>query len=290
MDFKPGEEVLARWTDCRYYPAKIEAMSPEGTYTVQFYDGVIRCLKRMHIKSMPDDARGQDWIALVKAAAAAVALKGKAGGKPRTSANSNKDKEEKKSLKVALPKEATSVSKTLEEVLKKEEESTSRGIMDLPVVDVPKIILPQTETSITVKRKTNEGTSFQAKRARLNKITGLLASKAVVVDDSVRKECSKAPSSLGQLLLVNPQSQKNNEAATLSSASAQKTTLLSTTLSSKKVRSRKAKYESRDLPGSKEPPCIPSLPPVAQNQDLLRVPPLPSPVINETSEQRLFKN
>ncbi|XP_078542867.1 PHD finger protein 20-like protein 1 isoform X2 [Lissotriton helveticus] len=285
FDFKPGEEVLARWTDCRYYPAKIEAMSPEGTYTVQFYDGVIRCLKRMHIKSMPDDARGQDWIALVKAAAAAVALKGKAGGKPRTSANSNKDKEEKKSLKVALSKEATSVSKTLEEVLKKEEESTSRGIMDLPVVDVPvpKIILPQTETSITVKRKTNEGTSFQAKRARLNKITGFLASKAVVVDDAVKKECSKAPSSLGQLVSVNSQSQKNNEAATLSSASAQKTTPLSTALSSKKARSRKAKYESRDPPVSKESPCMPPLPPVAQNQDLLRVPPLPPPVINETS-------
>ncbi|XP_069076876.1 PHD finger protein 20-like protein 1 isoform X1 [Pleurodeles waltl] len=281
FDFKPGEEVLARWTDCRYYPAKIEAMSPEGTYTVQFYDGVIRCLKRMHIKSMPDDARGQDWIALVKAAAAAVALKGKAGGKPRTSANSNKDKEEKKSLKVALPKEQTSVSKTLEDVLKKEEESTSRGIMDVPVVDVPKITLPQTDASISVKRKTNDGSSFQAKRARLNKITGLLASKAVVVDD-VRKECNKAPS-LGQIPSANTQSQKSNEAATLNSVSGPKTTALSPALSSKKVRSRKAKYESRDPLGSKEPSCRPPLPLLAQSQELLRVPPLPPPVINETS-------
>lgn len=30
-----------------------------GTFTVQFYDGVIRCLKRMHVKSMPEDAKGQ---------------------------------------------------------------------------------------------------------------------------------------------------------------------------------------------------------------------------------------
>lgn len=30
-----------------------------GTYTVQFYDGVIRCVKRIHIKSMPEDAKGQ---------------------------------------------------------------------------------------------------------------------------------------------------------------------------------------------------------------------------------------
>lgn len=59
FDFKAGEEVLARWTDCRYYPAKIEAINKEGTFTVQFYDGVIRCLKRMHIKAMPEDAKGQ---------------------------------------------------------------------------------------------------------------------------------------------------------------------------------------------------------------------------------------
>lgn len=30
QDFKAGEEVLARWTDCRYYPAKIEAINKEG--------------------------------------------------------------------------------------------------------------------------------------------------------------------------------------------------------------------------------------------------------------------
>ncbi|MEJ1286674.1 hypothetical protein NN561_017682 [Cricetulus griseus] len=61
FDFKAGEEVLARWTDCRYYPAKIEAINKEGTFTVQFYDGVIRCLKRMHIKAMPEDAKGQSF-------------------------------------------------------------------------------------------------------------------------------------------------------------------------------------------------------------------------------------
>lgn len=33
QDFKPGEEVLARWTDCRYYPAKIEAINKEGMYS-----------------------------------------------------------------------------------------------------------------------------------------------------------------------------------------------------------------------------------------------------------------
>ncbi|KAJ8013230.1 hypothetical protein DPEC_G00051110 [Dallia pectoralis] len=92
QELKDGEEVLARWTDCRYYPAKIESANKEGTYTVQFYDGVVRCVKRIHIKSMPDDAKGQDWIALVKAASAAANSKG--ASKLRTSANSNKEKDE----------------------------------------------------------------------------------------------------------------------------------------------------------------------------------------------------
>ncbi|KAM9404151.1 PHD finger protein 20-like protein 1 isoform 7-T19 [Salvelinus alpinus] len=87
-ELRDGEEVLARWTDCRYYPAKIESVNKEGIYTVQFYDGVIRCVKKIHIKSMPHDAKGQDWIALVKAASAAAKSKG--SSTPRTSANSNK--------------------------------------------------------------------------------------------------------------------------------------------------------------------------------------------------------
>ncbi|KAM8937189.1 PHD finger protein 20-like protein 1 isoform 7-T10 [Lycaon pictus] len=189
FDFKAGEEVLARWTDCRYYPAKIEAINKEGTFTVQFYDGVIRCLKRMHIKAMPEDAKGQDWIALVKAAAAAAA-KNKTGNKPRTSANSNKEKEkdERKWFKVPSKKEETSTSIASAEVEKKEDLPTSSETFGLHVENVPKMVFPQPESTLSNKRKNNQGNSFQAKRARLNKITGLLASKAVGVDGADRKE------------------------------------------------------------------------------------------------------
>ncbi|XP_066873136.1 PHD finger protein 20-like protein 1 isoform X12 [Kogia breviceps] len=190
FDFKAGEEVLARWTDCRYYPAKIEAINKEGTFTVQFYDGVIRCLKRMHIKAMPEDAKGQDWIALVKAAAAAAA-KNKTGNKPRTSANSNKDKEkdERKWFKVPSKKEETSASLATPEVEKKEDLPTSsETFVGLHVENVPKMVFPQPESTLSNKRKNNQGNSFQAKRARLNKITGLLASKAVGVDGAEKKE------------------------------------------------------------------------------------------------------
>uniref|UniRef100_A0A8C3MEK8 PHD finger protein 20-like protein 1 n=1 Tax=Geospiza parvula TaxID=87175 RepID=A0A8C3MEK8_GEOPR len=295
VDFKPGEEVLARWTDCRYYPAKIEAINKEGTFTVQFYDGVIRCLKRMHIKSMPEDAKGQvrileaiallgsDWIALVKAAAAAAA-KNKAGSKPRTSANSNKDKEERKWLKVPSKKEETSTSTIMQEVQKKEEEPTSSDTFGFPVVDVPKMAFVQAESALSHKRKSNLGNSFQAKRARLNKITGLLASKAVVADGAEKKEGNKETAPvLEQEISPKPQSQKKNEADISSSANIQKPALLSSTLSSGKARSKKCKQESGDSSGCIKPPKSPLSPELIQVEDLTLVSQLPSAVINKTS-------
>ncbi|XP_062987224.1 PHD finger protein 20-like protein 1 isoform X2 [Elgaria multicarinata webbii] len=283
IDFKPGEEVLARWTDCRYYPAKIEAINKEGTFTVQFYDGVIRCLKRMHIKSMPEDAKGQDWIALVKAAAVAAA-KNKAGVKPRTSVNSNKDKEERKWFKLPSKKEETSTSTIVQEVQKKEEQPTSSETFGFPLVDVPKIAFVQAENALAHKRKNNLGNSFQAKRARLNKITGLLASKAVSVDGAEKKEDHKqAAPVLEQEISPKPQSQKKNEADISSSANIQKSALLPSTLSSGKARSKKCKQESGDSAGCIKPLKSPISPELIQVEDLTLVSQLPSSVINKTS-------
>ncbi|XP_028389435.1 PHD finger protein 20-like protein 1 isoform X2 [Phyllostomus discolor] len=311
FDFKAGEEVLARWTDCRYYPAKIEAVNKEGTFTVQFYDGVIRCLKRMHIKAMPEDAKGQvqsqhplswccpidpagscnqsmgseDWIALVKAAAAAAA-KNKTGSKPRTSANSNKDKEkdERKWFKVPSKKEETSASISTPEVEKKEDLPTSSDAFGLHVENVPKMVFPQPESTLSHKRKNNQGNSFQAKRARLNKITGLLASKAVGVDGAEKKEDrSETAPMLEQAISPKPQSQKKNEADISSSANTQKPALLSSTLSSGKARSKKCKHESGDSSGCLKPPKSPLPPELIQVEDLTLVSQLSSSVINKTS-------
>ncbi|XP_066235647.1 PHD finger protein 20-like protein 1 isoform X8 [Saccopteryx leptura] len=286
FDFKAGEEVLARWTDCRYYPAKIEAINKEGTFTVQFYDGVIRCLKRMHIKAMPEDAKGQDWIALVKAAAAAAA-KNKTGSKPRTSANSNKEKEkdERKWFKVPSKKEETSASVATPEVEKKEDLPTSSDtFVGLHVENVPKMVFPQPESTLSNKRKNDQGNSFQAKRARLNKITGLLASKAVGVDGAEKKEDRKetAPM-LEQAISPKPQSQKKNEADISSSANTQKPALLSSTLSSGKARSKKCKHESGDSSGCLKTPKSPLPPELIQVEDLTLVSQLSSSVINKTS-------
>uniref|UniRef100_A0A8C8YR34 PHD finger protein 20-like protein 1 n=1 Tax=Prolemur simus TaxID=1328070 RepID=A0A8C8YR34_PROSS len=284
FDFKAGEEVLARWTDCRYYPAKIEAINKEGTFTVQFYDGVIRCLKRMHIKAMPEDAKGQDWIALVKAAAAAAA-KNKTGSKPRTSANSNKDKDERKWFKVPSKKEETSTCIATPEVEKKEDLPTSsETFVGLHVENVPKMVFPQPESTLSNKRKNNQGNSFQAKRARLNKITGLLASKAVGVDGAEKKEdYNETAPMLEQAISPKPQSQKKNEADISSSANTQKPALLSSTLSSGKARSKKCKHESGDSSGCIKPSKSPLSPELIQVEDLTLVSQLSSSVINKTS-------
>ncbi|XP_029447910.1 PHD finger protein 20-like protein 1 isoform X2 [Rhinatrema bivittatum] len=281
-DFKAGEEVLARWTDCRYYPAKIETINKEGTYTVQFYDGVIRCLKKMHIKSMPEDAKGQDWIALVKAAAAAAA-KNKTGNKPRTSANSNKDREERKWFKISSKKEETSAFKANDEIEEEKEEPTSSGRLDLPLKDVPRIALEHAEAIVAQKRKINQGSSFQAKRARLNKITGLLASKAIVVDDGEKKDYNDTALMLEQEISPKPPIQKRTEADLSSSANTQKPTVLSPALSTGKARSKKIKHESGDSSGCKMSPKSPAPLEFMQGEDLSLVPQLPSSPMNETS-------
>ncbi|XP_062848498.1 PHD finger protein 20-like protein 1 isoform X2 [Trichomycterus rosablanca] len=143
---KDGEEVLARWTDCRYYPAKIESVNKEGTYTVQFYDGVVRCVKSIHIKSMPEDAKGQDWIALVKAA------KSKGGCRARTSANSNK--EDRTELSEELNDD--DVDADSDRFASSDEEDCKPSAEEL-------------EMAKTKRRRNREGGLSHVKRARLSK-------------------------------------------------------------------------------------------------------------------------
>uniref|UniRef100_A0A8C2FIB5 PHD finger protein 20-like protein 1 n=1 Tax=Cyprinus carpio TaxID=7962 RepID=A0A8C2FIB5_CYPCA len=149
-----GEEVLARWTDCLYYPAKIESINKEGTYTVQFYDGVIRCVKRIHIKSMPEDAKGQDWIALVKAASAAA--KNKGGNRPRTSANSNKDREDRREQRSDEELDDDDEDDDDDDKLDSEEEDSKPAAEEL-------------EPATAKRRRKRQGNLCSSKRKRLSK-------------------------------------------------------------------------------------------------------------------------
>nr|DBA27698.1 TPA: hypothetical protein GDO54_008165 [Pyxicephalus adspersus] len=53
--FRVNEQVLACWSDCRFYPAKITSVNKDGTYTVKFFDGVVQTVKNIHVKAFSKD-------------------------------------------------------------------------------------------------------------------------------------------------------------------------------------------------------------------------------------------
>ncbi|XP_028854217.1 PHD finger protein 20 isoform X3 [Denticeps clupeoides] len=49
--FHVNDKVLASWSDCRFYPAKVLAVNKDAaSYMVKFFDGVIRTVKGSHVK------------------------------------------------------------------------------------------------------------------------------------------------------------------------------------------------------------------------------------------------
>lgn len=48
--FHVNDKVLASWSDCRFYPAKVTSVNKDGSYTVKFYDGVVQTVKGIHVK------------------------------------------------------------------------------------------------------------------------------------------------------------------------------------------------------------------------------------------------
>lgn len=53
--FHINQQVLACWSDCRFYPAKVTSVNKDGTYTVKFYDGVVQTVKNIHVKAFSKD-------------------------------------------------------------------------------------------------------------------------------------------------------------------------------------------------------------------------------------------
>ncbi|XP_015263712.1 PREDICTED: PHD finger protein 20 isoform X2 [Gekko japonicus] len=53
--FHTNDQVLACWSDCRFYPAKVTSVNKDGTYTVKFYDGVVQTVKNIHVKAFSKD-------------------------------------------------------------------------------------------------------------------------------------------------------------------------------------------------------------------------------------------
>ncbi|XP_038578910.1 LOW QUALITY PROTEIN: PHD finger protein 20-like [Micropterus salmoides] len=57
--FVSGTKVLACWTDCRFYPAKILRVNRDDSYTVRFYDGVVRTVKPTKVKPFKEKSRSE---------------------------------------------------------------------------------------------------------------------------------------------------------------------------------------------------------------------------------------
>ncbi|XP_074868210.1 PHD finger protein 20 isoform X3 [Carettochelys insculpta] len=53
--FHINDQVLACWSDCRFYPAKVTSVNKDGTYTVKFFDGVVQTVKNIHVKAFSKD-------------------------------------------------------------------------------------------------------------------------------------------------------------------------------------------------------------------------------------------
>ncbi|KAM6924445.1 PHD finger protein 20-like [Xenentodon cancila] len=57
--FVSGSRVLACWTDCRFYPAKILKVNKDDSYTVRFYDGVVRTVKPTKVKPFQEKSKSE---------------------------------------------------------------------------------------------------------------------------------------------------------------------------------------------------------------------------------------
>ncbi|XP_029282382.1 PHD finger protein 20-like isoform X2 [Cottoperca gobio] len=57
--FVSGTKVLACWTDCRFYPAKILRVNKDDSYKVRFYDGVVLTVKPTKVKPFQEKSRSE---------------------------------------------------------------------------------------------------------------------------------------------------------------------------------------------------------------------------------------
>ncbi|XP_071488116.1 uncharacterized protein [Diadema antillarum] len=66
-NYKSGDEVLARWSDCRYYPGKIVGINQNGSYRIIFYDGIEKNVQGMNVREMPEQLKQQDFFSNLQA-------------------------------------------------------------------------------------------------------------------------------------------------------------------------------------------------------------------------------
>ncbi|XP_062603197.1 PHD finger protein 20-like protein 1 isoform X2 [Saccostrea cucullata] len=58
-EYKLGDHVYAKWTDCKMYPGKVTAVLADGSYDILFYDGFKKTVQGINIKAMPKELQQQ---------------------------------------------------------------------------------------------------------------------------------------------------------------------------------------------------------------------------------------
>ncbi|XP_060069843.1 PHD finger protein 20-like protein 1 isoform X2 [Ylistrum balloti] len=61
-DYKLGENVYARWTDCKMYPGKVTNVQSDGSYEIMFYDGFKKSVQPMNIRPRAVDVKQKTEI------------------------------------------------------------------------------------------------------------------------------------------------------------------------------------------------------------------------------------
>lgn len=128
--YRAGEQVLAKWTDCKKYPAKVSRLLEDGSYEVNFYDGVSCQIQAMNIQPMPEDMKNMKILS----------MKSPPSLKPKISF---------KNIKVTLP----------ESIKRKVEQSQEKKPLPL---DKPTIVINKTPLTpkLTIKRETERETQY----------------------------------------------------------------------------------------------------------------------------------
>ncbi|KAK5895216.1 hypothetical protein CesoFtcFv8_011829 [Champsocephalus esox] len=119
--FVSGMKVLACWTDCRFYPAKILRVNKDDSYKVRFYDGVVLTVKPTKIKPFKEKSRPKK---------SAVGSEGWEEGESEEEGAERKEEEEemeerKEETKEEMKEETTSETKVGDEEEERKAEPSS---------------------------------------------------------------------------------------------------------------------------------------------------------------------
>lgn len=195
--YEDGEDVLARWTDGNFYPATILSVKASGSCMVMYFDGMKKLLRPNVMKKMSEKEKETAMKAAEKmlllppavgspqssiSAGSPSSADGASFRKYKTSAN---DRERRIAARSERGQEAKSTVVKKKAVKRK---ASERETVTSEVSPVGAGILPPGVASGRTSRRTSEDENFNAKKARLDRITDSLLDRVSPDSDSSSKK------------------------------------------------------------------------------------------------------